>query len=410
MIIRSVKFRQRPLRGSRARFCAGLLSVLMLIDAAWGHGSASGFGVQAHPKPGPVAKSEAPPSAAPQNTRPAPTVAVAGDSLFQTVPAVFASHSRSLRTFGHVVPDFQAVIDINAYNSGEVRRVMVLPGQRVKAGDPIISLYSPEFIATEKGHLALLKNEQKLSNLREEGRLPDYLKDAKENLKWWGMTERQISDLVTHGKLVEEIVLRAPTNGVVTDVYVQPGSLVNAGDKTMQAFVVMGKSVAKMIAADRPYWIEGFVYPNEQALLREGAAATLRLGDGRMIKQRIKEILPLMDQGKQTARFLIALDRPVSGLVLGQAVDLDVAVENRLSVWIPRQAVAGQKLTPTVFVAIQPGRFERRNVRVRTEAGELLEVTGMKAGEHVAVSGKMLLEGLFRLAGNAPARVDRHDH
>ena len=50
--------------------------------------------------------------------------------------------------------------------------VYVRVGDSVRKGQPIASVFNPEFITTQKGYLEFLKNEAKLQVLREEGRLP----------------------------------------------------------------------------------------------------------------------------------------------------------------------------------------------------------------------------------------------
>src|SRR5574340_918620 len=104
-----------------------------------------------------------------------------------------------------VVPDVRSLQDVNAYVTGEISQVFVRAGDRLKAGDAVASIYSPEFITTQRSYLALMANKEQLQSLREEGRLSDYMKDARENLKWWGMTEAGIGMLEREKKVTTEI-------------------------------------------------------------------------------------------------------------------------------------------------------------------------------------------------------------
>lgn len=340
------------------------------------------------------------------------TVPAEARGLIAVEPARAASPDKWLRCLGQVVPAPESVVDVNAYVSGEVRRVFVRPGDRVRAGAPVMSIYSPEFISTQRGHVALFDNKERLEILREEGRLPDYLKDAEENLKWWGMSASQIAALMNKGTIVAEITLEAPADGIVTDVFVQPGTVINAGDKTMKAFLVTGKSVARIVADGAAPWIEGSLLSDQAATLPADAAVRVETGRGAAVVRHVTRLLPNLEPRTQRSRFLVDLHQPVPGLELGRVVPLRVRLSARPGVWLSRQAVLAEGLAPVVYVRLDPGRFQRRAVEVIDETSESVRVRGVEAGEQVVVAGKMALEGMFRMsAGAAGSReASHHDH
>ncbi|HQT00217.1 MAG TPA: efflux RND transporter periplasmic adaptor subunit, partial [Thiobacillus sp.] len=315
------------------------------------------------------------------------------DNLFSLAEARAGQQASMIKTYGLVVPNSQAMFDVNISVSGQVVDVFVRVGDNVRKGQPIASIFNPEFITTQRGYLEFLKNEAKLQELREEGRLPNYLKDAKENLRWWGMNDKQIADLIEHGQVVEHIMLDAPTDGFVTDLFVQPGSLVNAGDRTMKQFVVVGKAMARMVAANASHWVEGYFFPDQRTLLRPGLPVRISLPDGRQLDRPITQVLPVVDPATQRARFLLDLGQTPAGLVVGQTVNLSLQLSSPMGTWVPRQAVLGQAISPVVYVQIAPGRYLRKPVAVLNETAELLQVKGVEAGEKVVVAGKMMLEG-----------------
>ena len=311
-----------------------------------------------------------------------------------------------LHTYGQVVPDYSAVTEINSYISGEIRQVYVRQGDAVKAGSPVVAIYSPEFIATQTAHMALLHNQEQLDILREEGRLPNYLKDAKENLEWWGMTGKQIDALVNEGKMVQEMLVTAKKDGIITDVFVQPGTFINTGDQSMKAFVVMGKSIARMVADNTPRYIEAYILPDRQAQLSKGNPVKIQLPDGKTMDRNISQILPGMDDKTQRRKFRIDLGRSNNDLALGTAVNLDVRFD-RKGIWVPREAVMSQGIAPVVYVEKSPGRYERTPISVLDEAGDAVSVKGIVAGTRVVTEGKMILEGVYRMSGRGG---DSHHH
>ena len=333
------------------------------------------------------------------------------ENLFRLAQVRTGEQTSMIKTYGVVVPNSQAMVDVNIAVSGQVEAVYVRVGDSVRKGQPIASIFNPEFITTQRGYLEFLKNEEKLQVLREEGRLPNYLKDAKENLRWWGMNDKQIADLIEHGQVVEHIILDAPTDGFVTDLFVQPGSLVNAGDRTMKQFVLVGKAIARMVAANSPHWLEGYVFPDQRTLLRPGLPVRISLPDGSQLERHITQVLPVVDPVTQRARFLVDLGKTPAGLAVGQTVNVSLQLGKRPGNWVPRQAVLGQGISPVVFVQIAPGRYLRKSVVVLDETPALLHVKGVEAGEQVVVAGKMMLEGHYRIsAGPDAGEGDHHDH
>lgn len=331
-------------------------------------------------------------------------------SLLRLASAEVGAQGAAIKTYGQIVPNSQAMLDVNIAVSGQVAELYVRVGDSVRKGQPIASVFNPEFITTQKGYLEFLKNEAKLQVLREEGRLPNYLKDAKENLRWWGMSDKQVADLIEHGQVVEHIMLDAPSDGFITELFVQPGSLVNAGDKTMKQFVVVGRAVARMVAANASLWVEGYIYPDQRALLRPGLPVRVGLPDGRQLVRPIAQVLPVVDPVTQRARFLVDLGQTPAGMAVGQTVNISLQLDSRSGTWVPRQAVLGQGVGPAVYVQAAPGRYLRKPVVVLDEAAGLLQVQGLAAGEQVVVVGKMMLEGLYRISAGAGSNAGGHSH
>lgn len=331
-------------------------------------------------------------------------------SLFGLTSVQTGLQASAIKTYGVVVPNSQAMIDVNIAVSGQVAEVFVRVGERVRKGQPIASVFNPEFITTQKGYLEFLKNEDKLEVLREEGRLPNYLRDAKENLRWWGLNDKQITGLIDHGKVVEHIMLDAPTDGFITELFIQPGSLVNAGDKTMKQFVVVGRAVARMVDANASLWVEGYIFPDQRALLQPGLPVRISLPEGGQLERPIAQVMPVVDPVTQRARFLVDLGKAPASIAVGQNVNVSLQMGSRSGTWVSRQAILGQGVAPAVYVQAAPGRYLRKPVVVLDETTDLCQVQGVEAGEKVVVAGKMMLEGLYRISAGAGANAGGHDH
>lgn len=311
---------------------------------------------------------------------------------------------------GTVVTPANATRDVNSFISGQVVEVHVRPGRRVKKGDPVALIQSPEFVLTQKAYVALLNNEEKREILEGEGRLGDYMEDARENLRWWGLTSAEISTLEQSGEALEGISVRAPIDGLITEVLVEPGDLLNAGDRNMANFVVMGQALARMVPADRALWLETLIFPADAAGVRpDHARLRVHLPDGSRIEQPVEAVSPALDPQRQLVRVMSKFDTKLN-LYPGQPLDVEMLVPRWEQTWMPRSAVMRQGFGSVVFVEIEPGRYERRTVEAGQAVGDWVPVEGLEAGARVVTHGKMSLEGAYRLQSAGAPVADAHHH
>lgn len=313
------------------------------------------------------------------------------------------------RGTGRIITGSRTVHDINAFISGQVRQLHVRPGMRVRGGDIVALIDSPEFVRTQKAYLALLQNQEKLEILREEGRLPNYMKDARENLRWWGMSDRAITRLEQNGQTLESIEIRSPIDGVVTEVLATPGELINAGDRTMARYVVMGRAIARVIAERQPLWLEGFLFPSQlQGIDALPVQVVIHKGDGTTLVRPLHSAAATLDE-RQLARVMATLGSD-SGLYAGAPVEFELVLEHTRSVWVPREALMNQGMDTAVFIPHNAGVFERRTVKPLKSVGDWVAINELSNGTPVVVQGKMALEGAYRLSasGHSAAHADHH--
>lgn len=172
--------------------------------------------------------------------------------------------------------------------------------------------------------------------------------------------------------LREEMTIRAPFDGVVSQLYVHPGDLVSGG-----------ASVATMITSSRT--VEARISEEDFADIRKGEEASvifLPYGD-RIFKAVVTKILPTADP--DTQRHVVFLDVKIDPdqLVPGITGEVSIVVGRRAArAIVPRRALfAGNK----VFV-VSNGRVEARDVRkgyVWQTGVEVLD--GVAPGEMVIV-------------------------
>ena len=311
---------------------------------------------------------------------------------------------------GTVVAEVGATHDVNSFISGQVREVYVRPGSRVRKGDPIALIESPEFVLIQRSYTALLANDQKLGILEGEGRIGNYLADARENLRWWGLSDADIERLEETGETLDGISVRAELDGVISEVLVQPGELLNAGDRKMAQFVVIGQVIARVIPDEKPLWIESLMFPNDVAGVRaKDARMRVHLPSGESADYPVESVSPSLDPDRQLVRVMVRLDER-EGFYIGQPLRVELRLGRWEEVWLPRAALMRQGFGTLVFVEQEPGRYARQQVEAAAVVGDWVAVTGLEEGARVVTHGKMALEGAYRLIRAGVSADDDHHH
>ncbi|MGD2064248.1 MAG: efflux RND transporter periplasmic adaptor subunit, partial [Nitrospirota bacterium] len=81
----------------------------------------------------------------------------------RTAPVTRRDLTRSLRTNGHVTEDETRLTEINTKVGGWIERLFVAEtGQQVKKGDPLLTLYAPDLVTTQREYLLAMENLRKV--------------------------------------------------------------------------------------------------------------------------------------------------------------------------------------------------------------------------------------------------------
>jgi membrane fusion protein, multidrug efflux system len=161
--------------------------------------------------------------------------------------------------------------------------------------------------------------------------------------------------------------------------------------------------------------VEARAAENQLALLRPGLAARLRTAAGMDAgTAELSEVSPALDAtGTSLIRARVAATP--RGLMAGQGVEMDVALDERQAISLPEEALITTAGGPAVFVLRaggDPARVQARPVQTGGRSGGRVEILdGLRPGERVAVRGAgWLTDGaavLEEAAAEDPGRLDR---
>jgi RND family efflux transporter MFP subunit len=310
----------------------------------------------------------------------------------QTAEAVKRKMEGDIRAVGLVKPDETLVRHVHTKNSGWIEKLYVnTTGQLVKAGQPLLVIYSPQLLASQEEFLRARENavrfaESSIPEVRQGGE--DLLKAARRRLELFGVPESQINEIEKTGVTRRTVTLPAPVSGYVTAKGVYEGQQVEPG---MELFTITDLSRV---------WIEADFYEFEAHLIHLGQKAVFIFPyDPKTEKTgRVSYIYPYLDPQSRTLR--ARFEFPNGDFSLKPEMYVNVSMKTGIpdSVVVPDSSVMNTGLRQIVFVNIGGDRFEPREVKVGYRSGGLAQIiSGVEAGEKVVVRANFLLDSESRV-------------
>jgi Cu(I)/Ag(I) efflux system membrane fusion protein len=335
------------------------------------------------------------------------SVEVSPDELslagIQTAVARRGRLARTIRTVGEVKADETRVSQVHTRISGWVEKLFVnFNGQAVRKGQPLLSVYSPELLATQEEFLRARESAGRFatSDVPEVRRgSADLLEAARRRLVLFDVPQSFIETLERTGQTQRAVTLEAPASGFVTTKDVLAGARIEPG---MTLFTVTDLSRV---------WVEGEVYEFEAPLVRLGqeARVTLAYDPSRTYSGRIRYIDPYLNTDTRTLRVRFEFDNPGLALKPGMYADVELDAQAVEGILIPEAAILDAGLRQIVYVKTGEGRFEPRQVKVGLRGdGQAQILSGVKAGEAVVDRASFLLDSESRLRA-AITRAPRAD-
>jgi RND family efflux transporter MFP subunit len=320
-----------------------------------------------------------------------------------------------------------AVVEPNGYKqvavtplvSGRVTRVLVNLGARVREGQTMASVFSPElaeaqtrFIAasaelraherelarTEKLVLIGSASRQELERIHAEHTAQlTTVGTARSRLELLGMSSEAIDGLASGKSASTNISVPAPISGVVTERDANLGLNVEPSAKM---FTVVDLSTV---------WIVANLYENDFSRVRLGDRATIVSSAYPELKLQgaVSYIDPTVSTETRTAQLRIEVPNPRQELRLGMLAEVQVEAAEKTSVTVvPKDSV--QTVADRSFVYLlkpdAPTQFTEREVRLGVQSGVNVQVlSGLRPGDRVVAEGSFFLRAERERLGLRPA-------
>ena len=304
---------------------------------------------------------------------------------------------RMIDTVGYVDFDETKLAHIHLRTYGWIEKLYVKSeGDRVKKGERLLDLYSPELVnAQEEFVQALRVGNQRL------------IRASRERLQALGIPNDQIRELARSHRIRQTVTIYAPQDGIVAHLPVREGMYVKPANQVMT------------LADLSTIWVLAEVFERqvEWVHLQNPADINLPYLPGRTWEGKVQYIYPSLDPKTRTLKVRLRFDNPGEELKPNMYANVKIYGGPKDDVVaIPLEALIRTGREERVILALGDGRFEARKVRSGIESGEWVEIVeGLEPGEKVVTSGQFLIDSeaslkatLTRMTPVATGPVEAH--
>ena len=275
----------------------------------------------------------------------------------------------------------------SAYFNGRIERLNInYEGEEVKRGQQLATIYSPELVSAQQELITAVK----LKSTQ-----PALYTAVRNKLKLWKLSESQINQIETSGKVVENFPVYANVYGVVSSIMVEEGDYVKTGSPLVK------------VANLNSVWAIFDAYENQLALFKKGQTleVSTKSYPNETFQATISFVDPLLNNSSRTLEVRAELDNKKGLLKPGMFVVGEIKTSESMTadvVTVPESAVLWTGERSVVYVQPNPGEavFEMREVALgNLSNGSYPVVSGLEVGEEVVAKGTFTVDAAAQLQG-----------
>ncbi len=325
-------------------------------------------------------------------------------SHVQVVTVEPTTLKRTLRLTGTVAYNAFNTTPVITQIGGPVSRILVVPGEHVKAGQPMLDLASPDYSQLLDAYLKAAdsfrlsdKNFVRAQDLyahhaiaqrdleqaeSDRNQAQADLNAADQGLKILGIKSPEALAKAPSSALVPVL---APIGGEVVERLVAPGQVVQAGQT--QAFTISDLSTV---------WVLANVYQADLSNVRNGEDVIVQTDAyPDSFHGRISFVSTALDPTTRTLQARIVVDNPGEKLKRDMYCTVSVTAGSIAgAVAVPNASILrDDNNQPFVYVATSENQFGRRDVEMGdSQNGQTQILKGISAGERVVGDGSLFLQ------------------
>jgi Cu(I)/Ag(I) efflux system membrane fusion protein len=298
---------------------------------------------------------------------------------------VVSDTSHMINLSGKIVVNSDETATQPAHFEGRIDKLFITSiGQRVKKGDVIAEIYSPDLVVAQQELIAAYKTKNEM---------PALYKSVRKKFKFWKIKDKQLSEIEKTEKVKMRFAIYSHVTGTVTDISVDTG-----------AHIMDGHPIFK-VSNLNTVWAEFDVYEKQLSFIKKGLLVdvTTNQNPNTKIPAIISFVDPILDTKTRTVVVRVALKNNKANLKPGMFVKGEVALRSgkNSAITVPKTAVLWTGKRSLVYVKV-PNRsiFEMRSIELGVSKGRFYEVvSGVEIGEEIVVNGTFTVDAAAQLQG-----------
>ena len=324
----------------------------------------------------------------------------------KVVPVGKGNLLRQLRLAGSVTYNAFKTTPVFSPSGGPVHEILVAPGETVHAGQPLLTVNSPDYSAARSAYLKARdaffladKVYTRSQDLYAHGAIAEADLQASESSRSQAQADLQATEDMLRAlgikdpegmvknppKTTLQIPLPAPVGGEVVERLVGPGQLLQAG--ATQVFTISDMSTV---------WVLVNVYQSDVGYVRVGDSVDISTDSyPKVFHGRISYVAPALDPNTRTLQARIVTGNP--NKILKKDMYVTAMLEAGVihdALTVPDAAVLrDSENIPFVYVESGANQFARRLVKIGDSQNGRTQITdGLKEGEQVVGDGSLFLQ------------------
>jgi cobalt-zinc-cadmium efflux system membrane fusion protein len=311
---------------------------------------------------------------------------------------------RTLRLTGTVAYNAFNTTPVITQVGGPVSRILVVPGQHVKQGQPMLDVSSPDYSQLLDTYLKAAdsyrlagKNYTRAQDLYQHHAIAERdleqaesdrnqaradLNAAEEGMRILGIKN---PDALAKAPVSARIPVLAPIGGEVVERLVAPGQVVQAGQT--QAFTISDLNTV---------WVLANVYQADLAYVRRGDDVVVQTDAyPQSFHGRISYVAPALDPNTRTLQARIVVDNPGEKLKKDMYCTVTVTAGTLANaIAVPDASILrDDNNEPFVYTERGANQFGRQSVTLgSTQDGRTQILKGLSSGDRVVGDGSLFLQ------------------
>ena len=293
----------------------------------------------------------------------------------------------AIKLSGKITENEEANIVQVSYFSGRIETLNIsFTGEEVFKGQLLATIYSPELYAAQQ---------ELITALSLKSTQPEIYKAVRTKLKLWKLSEIQIKQIETLGKVQQFFPIYATVSGTVSEKLVAQGEVVKKGQPL---FKIINLNTV---------WANFDVYENQINRFKKGQeiAVITNAYPNKIYKGKVDFIGPILNSNTRTVTLRVVLSNKKGMFKPGMFVEGEIKTINSKTtevIAIPSSAVlwTGKRSVVYLKATINESVFEIREITLGNKNGSTYEVlSGLNTGDEIVTNGTFTVDAAAQLQG-----------